>query len=90
MEKIDKRRHYILVLDTETANTIMNPDGSMDMSSVLVYDCGWQIVDTHGNVYSKSSYHKPSGKRISPAKLLLKILLHAEGVTENLSSNCDA
>ena len=56
MEKIDKRRHYILVLDTETANTIMNPDGSMDMSSVLVYDCGWQIVDTHGNVYSKSSY----------------------------------
>lgn len=56
MEKIDRRRHYILVLDTETANTITNPDGSMDMSSTLVYDCGWQVVDTHGNVYEKASY----------------------------------
>lgn len=56
MEKIDKRRHYILVLDTETANTIINPDGSMDMGSTLVYDCGWQVVDTHGNVYEKASY----------------------------------
>ena len=56
MNKIDRRRHYILVLDTETANTLMNPDGSMDMNSVLVYDCGWQVIDTHGTVYEQASY----------------------------------
>lgn len=56
MNKIDRRRHYILVLDTETANTLINPNGSMDMSSVLVYDCGWQVIDTHGTVYEQASY----------------------------------
>lgn len=53
--KIDKRRHYILVVDTETANTIQDGD-KLDMSNVLVYDCGWQIVDTHGHVYKEASY----------------------------------
>ena len=56
MEKIDKRRHYILVVDTETANTIVREDGSMDMSDVLVYDCGWAVVDKHGTVYETASY----------------------------------
>ena len=56
MNKIDRRRHYILVLDTETANTLINPNGSMDMSSVLVYDCGWQVINTHGTVYEQASY----------------------------------
>ena len=56
MNKIDRRRHYILVLDTETANTLINPNGSMDMSSVLVYDCGWQVINTHGTVYERASY----------------------------------
>ena len=52
---IDKRRHYVLVVDTETANTltetipaeigengeIITPERiRMDMSNVLVYDCG--------------------------------------------------
>lgn len=55
-KKIDKRRHYILVLDTETANTIMTEDGKLDMSDVLVYDCGWAVVDKHGNVYETASY----------------------------------
>lgn len=49
------RRHYILVVDTETANTIQDGD-KLDMSNVLVYDCGWQVVDTHGNVYKEASY----------------------------------
>lgn len=53
---IDKRRHYVLVVDTETANTITTEDGKMDMSNVLVYDCGWAVVDTKGNVYEKASY----------------------------------
>lgn len=56
MEKIDKRRHYVLVLDTETANTLTDENGKMDMSSVLVYDCGWSVVDTKGNVYTEHSF----------------------------------
>ena len=52
---IDKRRHYVLVVDTETANTIQDGD-KLDMSNVLVYDCGWQVVDTHGTVYAQASY----------------------------------
>lgn len=55
MEKIDHRRHYILVLDTETANTIQE-DNKLDMSNVLFYDCGWAIADTHGNVYKTQSF----------------------------------
>ena len=53
--KIDHRRHYVLVIDTETANTIDN-DGVLDMSNVLVYDCGWAVVDTKGNVYLERSF----------------------------------
>lgn len=45
--KIDHRRHYILVFDTETANGLDCP---------LLYDIGWAIVDTHGNVYRERSF----------------------------------
>ena len=47
MEKIDRRKHYILVFDTETANSLDDP---------LVYDIGWAIVDKHGNVYETKSF----------------------------------
>lgn len=47
MERIDRRRHYIIVLDTETANGLDDP---------LVYDIGWAVVDTHGNVYKTQSF----------------------------------
>lgn len=68
---IDKRKHYVLVLDTETANTLtetipaeIGEDGEvikpekvkMDMSNVLVYDCGWAVVDTKGNIYETASF----------------------------------
>lgn len=53
---IDKRKHYVLVVDTETANTITLEDGKMDMSNVLVYDCGWAVVDTKGKLYETASY----------------------------------
>lgn len=56
MSKIDYRRHYVLVLDTETTNTLCGENGKMDMSNVLMYDCGWSIVDTKGNVYLERSY----------------------------------
>lgn len=53
-ERIDKRVHHVLVLDTETANTLQNEKG-LDMSNVLAYDCGWAIIDTHGKVYKTRS-----------------------------------
>lgn len=53
---MDKRKRYILVLDTETANTITLEDGRLDMSNVLVYDCGWAVVDKRGTVYETASY----------------------------------
>lgn len=53
--KIDHRKHYVIVLDTETANTIQE-DGKLDMSNVLFYDCGWAVADIHGNIYRKRSY----------------------------------
>ena len=53
---MDKRKHYVLVLDTETANTLTTDDGNLDMSNVLVYDCGWSVVDVHGGVYLERSY----------------------------------
>lgn len=59
MDKIDKRKHYVLVVDTETANTlttIENGKEKMDMSNVLVYDCGWAVVDTKGNIYETASF----------------------------------
>ena len=45
--KIDRRKNYIVVLDTETANDLDNP---------LVYDIGWAIVDKYGNVYRQRSF----------------------------------
>lgn len=56
MEKIDFRHHYVLVLDTETANTLTDENGNLDMSNALMYDCGWSVVDTHGGVYLERSY----------------------------------
>lgn len=55
MEKIDHRRKYILMVDTETANTVTTERG-LDMSNVLVYDCGWQVIDKHGRVYAEASF----------------------------------
>lgn len=55
MEQIDHRHHYVLVVDTETANTVED-NGRLDMSNVLVYDCGWSVVDTKGGVYIERSY----------------------------------
>lgn len=45
--KIDKRHNYKLVLDVETAN---------DLEDALVYDCGFAVCDTRGNVYETYSF----------------------------------
>lgn len=54
-EKIDRRRNYILVLDTETANTQLINE-QLDPTNCFFYDMGWQVVDKHGNVYEKASF----------------------------------
>lgn len=54
--KIDRRRNYLIVLDTETCNTPKDEKGGLDTSSGLVYDIGWAVVDKHGNVYLTRSY----------------------------------
>ena len=51
-QKIDRRHIYGIVLDTETANTIQDENG-LDMSNVLFYDLGFQLVDSHGRTYGK-------------------------------------
>lgn len=53
---MDRRKHYVMVVDTETANTVIDKNGKLDMSNVLVYDCGWAVVDTKGNIYQTASY----------------------------------
>lgn len=69
--EIDRRKHYILMLDTETANTIVRiidpvvgengeiihpAKKDMDMSNVLIYDCGLAVIDTQGGIYETASF----------------------------------
>ena len=54
--KIDKRRKYIMVLDTETANIIEQKEGGIDYRQGLVYDCGLVITDRFGNIYESVSF----------------------------------
>ena len=56
MNHIDHRIHYIMMMDTETANTLTRADGSLDMTSVFVYDIGWQVTDKRGTLYEQKSY----------------------------------
>lgn len=53
---MDKRKNYILMLDTETANTLVDESGKMNMDDVLFYDVGWEVIDKWGNVYASASY----------------------------------
>ncbi len=56
MEKIDKRKVYGIMLDTETANTIVAEDGQLEMRFVLPYDFGFKVIDSKGNGYENHSY----------------------------------
>jgi hypothetical protein len=47
MNKVDKRRNYYLVVDTETANSVEQP---------LPYDIGWAICDKQGRIYERRSF----------------------------------
>ena len=45
-KKIDFRKHYVLVLDIETANTL---------EQGLAYDIGFAVADRKGNIYETRS-----------------------------------
>jgi len=52
---MDKRIKYLIGLDTETCNGIVNND-KLDLSQSLVYDVGWVVTDKRGNVYKERSF----------------------------------
>lgn len=52
MNHIDHRHIYGIMLDTETANT-HTENGNLDMTDVLFYDIGFQVVDSHGRTYGE-------------------------------------
>ena len=54
-KKIDRRKTYLIMGDTETCNTRME-DGKLDMRDVLVYDFGFVVCDKHGRVYERYSF----------------------------------
>ena len=53
--KIDRRKTYYMVLDTETC-PIDRECQDVTPSNMLVYDIGYAIVDKKGNVYKSGSY----------------------------------
>lgn len=53
--KIDRRKNYYILLDTETCNT-RTVDGKLDTSDVLVYDICWAVVDKKGTVYKTGAF----------------------------------
>ena len=56
MQKIDKRKTYILVIDTETANGTITKEGKTDFRDCQVYDFGYAVIDKCGNVYDTGSF----------------------------------
>ena len=56
MQKIDKRKTYILVIDTETANGTVTKEGKTDFRDCQVYDFGYAVIDKSGNVYDTGSF----------------------------------
>ena len=43
-------------IDTETCNSLIDPDNKLDLSQSLVYDVGWIIFNSKGKVFKKRSY----------------------------------
>lgn len=54
-KKIDRRKKYYMVLDTETCPIDREVEG-VQPENMLVYDIGYCIVDKKGNVYKTGSY----------------------------------
>lgn len=54
-KKIDRRKKYFMVLDTETC-PIDRESQEVSPNNMLVYDIGYCVVDKKGNVYKTGSY----------------------------------
>lgn len=61
-KKLDRRRKYYFVLDCETAtlpcahNYPAEQKKNIAISKPLIYDLGWKIMDSKGNIYRRKSY----------------------------------
>ena len=61
-KKLDLRRKYYFVLDCETATMphAHDYDGevrkAIAIAKPLIYDLGWKLIDSKGNVYRRKSY----------------------------------
>lgn len=53
---IDRRKTYYIVLDTETCNSFVDSDGTLNLNDSLVYDLGFAVVDKYGKVYDSRSF----------------------------------
>ena len=53
---MDKRKTYLMGIDTETCNGLMEESGKLDLSQSIVYDIGWAICDKYGNIYKERSF----------------------------------
>ena len=52
---MDRRISYKIVLDTETCPIDIDFEG-VSPQNMLVYDCGWAVVDKRGKVYKTRSF----------------------------------
>jgi hypothetical protein len=52
---MDRRINYLMGLDTETCNGLMDGD-KLDLSQSIVYDIGWVITDRQGRIYEQRSF----------------------------------
>ncbi|MBQ7522341.1 MAG: hypothetical protein IJU14_05615 [Clostridia bacterium] len=50
------KKKFLIGIDTETCNGLVDDKGKLDLSQSLVYDIGWQVVDRKGKIYRKRSY----------------------------------
>ena len=55
-KKIDRRKKYYMVLDTETCPIIKLNDYQVESKNMLTYDLGYCVIDKKGNVYKTGSY----------------------------------
>lgn len=55
-QKIDRRKTYLIGLDTETANGFIDENGKLNLDYSLVYDLGWAVCDKYGNIYVERSF----------------------------------
>ena len=69
--KIDRRKSYYIVFDTETTNGLDDP---------IVYDLGFAVIDKNGNVYEKHSF--VIGEVFYGMKELMKSAYYAEKIPQ--------